>query len=537
MVASVLLARGASPLQRCAFLAALVVVFIGLVHYLDVIPGSNVLTTSRTHAINRLVVGSEAGRQYHMEPLCAPGAFEHLKKLGLSPEIKYSRRCIRPVSPEGVLDRDAVTNITSPLLTNGTTINLNHPDGCSTEVDSLPCDPIELPVPRPEVKNHGQYSHLIFGVATTYERLGESLPQFAHWLADSGAPLVGLIVDDPAALPDSAFSALESEYAAHGMELKLVPKHDPAHTTEQSHMMVIEDMLAHADSSSEAGQSPDSPQWLGVLDDDTFFPSLPALASVLAAHDHTRHQYLGQLTENAALLTAERVLGGFGGAGIFLSAVLARDLRPHLDACRSDIGGDMQIMDCVHRHSAARLTRVPGLWQCDFVGDSAGFYESGRRVLSMHHWKSWNQLPAREMAAVTRVCGACFLQRFVFGGLAAAAGADAGGRDEVRSGKGEEETVVLNNGYSINVYAAGVALPDLSRTEQTWDDWDRDPWKDYQWSLGPLRERIGKDEKKTYSLVTVVSGEEDGELTQVYLRRGEGEGENDEVIELVWQPS
>lgn len=538
MVVSTLLARGASSLQRCVFAAALLVVFVGLVHYLDAIPSKNIFASPRAHAINRLRLGG-AAQQYHMEPLCGPGALKHLRTLGLTPDITYSRRCIKPVFPVDV-DRDMVTNVSSPLITNTTTISLQHPDGCSNDVERLPCDPIELPVPRPQAKNKGQYSHLIFGVATTYERLRESLPPFAHWLEDSGAALVGLLVDDPAELHRLNFSALEAEYAARGMDLKLVPKHDPADTTEQSHMMVIDDMLAYAEEKGQQQQQrhmQQEPHWLGVLDDDTFFPSLPALAAVLAQYDHARPQYLGQLTENAALLTSERILGGFGGAGVFLSTPLARELRPHLAACRGGIGGDMQIMDCVHRHSAARLTRVPGLWQCDFFGDPTGFYESGRRMLSMHHWKSWNQLPAREMAAVTEVCGDCFLQRFVFE-RASEDDQEMKKEEDVEEDveEEEEETVVLNNGYSINVYAPGVALPDLSRTEQTWDNPDRDPWKDYEWSLGLLRERVGRDKKKTYQLVTVVPGE-DGQLTQVYLHRGEVEGENDEVIELLWQPS
>lgn len=517
MAALIHFARATHVSQRRLILPALIVSFITVIHYLDAIPSKSVFTSNRIHAINRLIFQPE----HHIQLSCQPGSLKHLKNLRLSSNITYSRRYIKPTFPDGV-DRDMITNISLPLITSTTNLNLRDPDACSIYLSASPYEPIELPVPRPGPPTKGQYGHLIFGVATTFKCLVESMHTFAHWLKDSGATLVALVTDEPEALQALNFTNLEQDYQTAGYKIKLVTKHRATDTTEQSHMLLIDDMLTHANATGL------DPHWLGVLDDDTLFPSLHELSATLAQHDHTRPQYLGQLTENAVLLQLG-VLSAFGGAGIFLSAALARDLQPHLDACRGDVGGDTQIMNCVHRHSATRLTRVDGLWQNDLPRNPSGFYESGRRVLSMHHWKSWYKLPAREMVAVANVCGDCFLQRFVFG-------SNLDGED----GRGDEETTstatVLNNGFSINVYGAGVPLPDLSQTEQTWDDWGRDPWEDYEWSLGPLREEMGEDEKKSYYLETVVAGEE-GDLMQVYVHRAGEENENDEVIELVWKPS
>ncbi|KAF3764496.1 family 31 glycosyltransferase [Cryphonectria parasitica EP155] len=436
-------------------------------------------------------------------------SFDHLRRLGLSSTIRYSRRCIQPVFPDSI-NRDVVANISFPLIRTTKTLNLS--DECPLEIGELSCDdPIELPVPSPDPRSKGQYTHLVFGVATTYSRLRDSRSTITHWLADSGAILICLLTDNIQDLLGLNLSALEDEYASSGVALKLVYKHNEHHTTEQSHMLLVRDMLAAAPAA----------HWLGILDDDTFFPSLHAMATILAAHDHTKPKYLGQLTEHAQLLP-QGILGAFGGAGIFLSLALAHELEPHLDECLSDRGGDMQIMDCVHAHSTARLTRVDGLWQADLIGDSAGFYESGRRVLSMHHWKSWNWLPVAEMAAVTRVCGDCFLERFVFGS----------------GGDQNKPTTVLNNGYSINVYDGSMGLPDLSRTEQTWDDWDgKDAWKDYEWSLGPLRPKVDKSMKKSYWLAAAWEDGKTGALVQVYLHREGEDGGDDEVVALVWQSS
>lgn len=509
---------GLLRLNRYLVLALLALVLVGTVQlYLDATSGGETVR-SRFHLTGLSAAGTQQQLAISEDPVTAcRSRFDRLRQLGLGENIRYATRCIRPVSSDS-LDRDSITNVSSHLLPTFHTLNLST-ECPIDDVSQLSCEPLELQVPPPDPKSKGQYAHLVFGVATTYSRLQDSKPTFAHWLAASGATLVGLVTDNIDDLVHLNFTALQDEYASSGMPLKLVRKHAPHHTIEQSHMLVIGDMLDAAPGA----------QWFGILDDDTFFPSLHALSTALADHDHTRPKYLGQLTEHAGLLPMG-ILGAFGGAGIFLSRPLARELEPHLEACLNDRGGDMQIMQCVHAHSAARLTRVDGLWQADLIGDTAGFYESGRRMLSMHHWKSWNHLPVAAMAAVTRVCGDCFLRRFVFRG---------GHQKGSWEGNGEP-VAVLNVGYSINVYDKSLGLPDLARTEQTWDDWSdwgtHDPWMNYEWSLGPLRPRVAKDLKKSYWLATAENGAK-GELSQIYLHRGGEEGQSDEVVELVWRPS
>lgn len=531
-----MLSRSASP-HHCALLAALVLIFVASVHFLDLVPGRSSFTVTKIYGNNRLAhqisqkeqsetvvfpgnsgqLGDSSQNNAHT---CEPG-LAHLKSSGLSKHIKYSKRCIRPTFPE-VANRNLVMNISSSLITKTITVDLD--DLCSTNVDSLPCEPLELPVPTPDPESHGQYAHLLFGIATDSKRLRDSKESFGHWLANSGAGLVCMVTDEPKELLSLNFEALEADYAASGMNLKLVGRQDIHHTPEQSHMILIRDLLSY--SAGSATQT----QWLGILDDDTFFPSLHALSTELARHDHTQSQYLGALTENADALR-QGVLAAWGGAGIFLSLALANEIEPHLDGCLSGRGGDMLIMECIHAHSHARLTMVEGLWQMDFMGDTAGIYESGRRMLSMHHWKSWHWLPVREMATVTRICGDCFLERFVFN---VADGEQPSVRDEAKGPGKSDVATVLNVGYSINVYSGTEGLPDLSRVEQTWDG--SSAWKDYEWSVGPLRPAVDKQTKKTWWLKSAAQGT-NGELTQVYLHEGREEGMDDEVIELIWASS
>lgn len=495
-------------MARFAALSALVLVFIGLVYQLDMLPGPDVFGNPKHYITNQRPISTKTEPENSSNSCAAK--LNHLKSLGLTSMIKHSRRCVRPQASVDV-DRDVVTNISSHLLTKKGTLDFS--DACTIGVDAIPCDPLELPVPPAYPRNQGQFTHLTFGVATTFARLLDSKPTFAHWLSDSGSTLIGLLTDDSEELGNVDPSALEEEYKAEGMNLILATKHRSGHTTEQSHVMIIRDMLQHARATGT------ETHWFGIIDDDTFFPSLHALASAFAHYDHTRPQYLGQLTENANIVPTG-ILGGFGGAGIFLSWPLAELLEPHLESCLNEFpgrGGDMQIMSCVYAHSFAKLKMVDGLYQMDIMGDTAGFYESSRRVLSLHHWKSWHWSPVEKMAAITGVCGGCFLQRFAFLG-----------------DKDKEAFTVLNNGYSINIYMADLGkFPDLRKTEMTWDGGEDGA---YQWSLGPLRPKVDKAKKKSYWLETAVAGE-NGTLTQVYVHRGNRNWrEYDEVIELVWQP-
>lgn len=441
--------------------------------------------------------------------------------LALTDTIVYTRRCVRPVY--GNVDRSLVANVSSQLITNKTILNLTA--ACSS-IETPPCEPLLLRVPHPYPKR--QYNHLLFAVASSYDRLQDALPSFAHWLSGTGAQLVAVVAD--AHRPDSHFdlAALETAYRARGINATVIPpKHSAAlprkdasantppfspAPVEQLHFLLIRDMLDLA-----------TPQthWLGILDDDTFFPALHPLATALRRHDHSTPQWLGALTDNF-ISFREWGYMAYGGAGVFLSVPLAQQLAPHLETCVRTTtvpSGDGMLRDCVYAHSAAKLTLVPGLYQHDLRGDPSGFFESGRSpVLSLHHWKSWYRAPVAAMARVVGVCGGCFLQRWRFGG-----------------------DTLFANGYSITVYREGLLQElDLDRVEGTWQD----AGGEFDFVYGPFRPRLSEEDKKSYKIVAAdgVAGK-GGRFRQVYVhraKRGEGTEEErarawDEVVELVWE--
>ncbi|KLU92371.1 hypothetical protein MAPG_11317 [Magnaporthiopsis poae ATCC 64411] len=431
-----------------------------------------------------------------------------LSSLGLSEEILYTRRCIKPVFDDAPhpLSRGAVGEIQQPLIDTQVAVNLSSP--CFHEGTLPSCAPIALRVPPPYPKR--TYPHLIFGISTTYNRLRESLPVFSHWLSASGALLVAVVVDADDAPEGKSktprdLQALERLYQDSDMRLHCVKTRNSSLTVDQNHFTVILDMLEAVTPQTK---------WLGLLDDDTFFPSLYNLDRALSLHNAEESTWLGALSED---LEAVRNWGimAFGGAGVFLSVPLARELAPHVDDCLASARrstGDVILADCVFGRTHTKLTTVEGLHQHDLMGDMAGFYESGPRpLLSVHHWKSWYREPVDRMAAVADVCGDCFLQRWRFG-------ADT----------------LLANGYSIARYIDGLDGIDLSRTEVTWvsPDGSND---NFAWSLGPFRDRVPDGHKKTYKVLDAVRG--GGRLRQLYVYRGNQElGEKDEVVELVWMP-
>lgn len=434
-----------------------------------------------------------SGLRPPLEPgQCSPDIeFLRREELGLTDSIRYSRRCITPKYSSDV-DRSALTKLNTPLITDKTTIDLKS---CS-QLEALPCEPLVLSVPAPYPQQ--TFEHFVFGVATYHDRMIEALPAFDHWLAGSGAPLVAVIVDHA----QHDLPALEALFKEHQIQLICVPG-EPQLTIDQNHFITLRPTVQNI--------RPET-QWVGILDDDTFFPSLSALSETFSKFDHTKELWLGQLSED---FYSVRSWGFFayGGAGVFLSVPLAKKLEPFQEQCLEEAAlpsGDGMLRDCVYYHSKTKLTLVPGLHQQDMRGDLSGFFEAGLRPLSLHHWKSWYEEPVPKLAAVTRVCGDCFLQRFQFG-----------------------EDTLLANGYSISQYRKGLGPLNLDWMEATWNQHG----PEFDFSIGPLRPALKVHEKRSYRLKDAEKLP-DGGLRQIYVyKRDEKSREDmDEVVELLWQP-
>lgn len=418
----------------------------------------------------------------------------HSADLRLTERVRYARRYIQPIFSDTV-DRDNVVNITEPLLKDVVEVDL-YDCGDAWVPQTAPIK-LQVPKPHPEMV----FTHLTFGVATDYNRLNDSISPFAHWMSGTGAKLVAIVLDAKEKSL-SEMKQLQDSFETAGINVTLEKPINETFTTAQNHFAVLLPMLEHS--------NPDT-HWYGLLDDDTFFPTMKPLSDSLATLDHKVDAYVGALSED---FEAVRNFGfmAFGGAGAFLSAPLAKKLGDRALKCIDEATtkeGDTILRDCVYATSKAKLTILPGLYQQDIRGDVSGFFEAGLKPLSLHHWKSWYKAPVEDMAKAAKFCGDCFLQRWRFG-----------------------TDTVFSNGFSIATYSDGIESVDLELMEGTWGKAES---RDFDFSLGPLRTPYPKSKKKSYELRKAEFGE-NGDLKQLYVRVGDSSAdEPDQVVELVWR--
>ena len=361
---------------------------------------------------------------------------------------------------------------------------------------------LDVPAPR-RTYDSSSAKNIMFGIQTTMKRLEDSLPHFSRWLAHSGARLFVILIEkegvpvDPERLKD-----VEGQLLSKGCAVTLVPAKEKMSFPQRYFSLVH---LLYENRAPET-------EWISLLDDDTFFPSMPLLLEMLEKHDPKEEHYLGALSEDWWAIATYGYMA-FGGGGMFLSTPLAAKIDPFSEACMQNLrsnAGDMATMDCIYTHSNTKLTPIQELNQVDLQGDVSGFYESGRNQISLHHWKDGslfgNGLPMPEMHLVADVCGECFLQRWQFG-----------------------DEWMLTNGYSVTHYPNG-HLRDavMDRPEHTWNQ-----NMDIRHSLAPTRPRLELEKDKIQYLFLNATTSNRG-VRQLYFHKGV-DNDHDSVLELYWR--
>ncbi|EMC91682.1 glycosyltransferase family 31 protein [Baudoinia panamericana UAMH 10762] len=429
-----------------------------------------------------------------------------LQDLQLGAGYEYRRLCfdVRPV--EG-LSRTSLEEVSASLL-NGNTI-----EGLKADGDLLPCSAsVRIDVPYFDPHPVQDTSELMLGVATTLKRIDESLPAMSRFLAYSGTPLLVLLLDVPDLnTSNDQITTLRAKAQALGIEAIYVSFQPTVRETQGTMNFALAEVL-------HQNRQP-STKWFGVMDDDTFFVSLPPVLDALALYNPEREWYVGALTEGLFRI-AQEGFKAWGGAGFFVSPPLMQKLADNSERCRVlDRGwGDLLWRDCILEITSppVKLTQMSGLHQIDLWGDVSGWYESGwTQVLTVHHWKSWHYHSVPLAHEVTDIAGPdSFLQRYLF-----------------------DDNVVLTNGYSIVHYPNG--LPDLNKTELTFTEEVnvvvKPPETELMHSFGATRPalKVGKDKiswKFEYS--TQGSG---GSVRTFYVKRGGPDGGQDSLIELDWK--
>lgn len=432
-----------------------------------------------------------------------------LKDLDVEFPIKYARRDVH-VRPQSGAQRPLLSNIDGRLFP-----KVQIVDPATDPILEHCMPPLSLEVSPFPKKETVDASNVLFGMSTILNRLEDSIPFLERWLAHTNASLFVIVVNsEEERKPDEKKMAdMQSHMRELGIKATIVAPLDENDDMARRYFSLVKLLYSKRDKTT---------QWIGIVDDDTFFPSMHSLMKLLGNYDPRHEQYVGGISEEWWSVVLYGLMA-FGGAGLFLSLPMAALIDSNYQACREQSGssaGDMRILECIQWHSHSRLTPIPALHQMDMGGDLSGVYESGWRPLSLHHWKAdwWddkrrdNWFPLHVMHLVADVCGECFLQRWQFG-----------------------DDTVLSNGYSIATYPKGIAKDELRKPEHTW--LGPRPVLDtfnpaYLHSLGSIREPLKLEEEKLQYMFLDAEVLEGG-VRQFYLHRGVG-NELDTVLELVW---
>ena len=377
--------------------------------------------------------------------------------------------------------------------------------------------PLVLDVPALP-KDAGDASPVVFGISTTLGRLEASIPQLIRWLPNTNARLFAIVIDsteqrntkDVAADPKKK-QELQTRMRNLQMHVTLVEPLKLEDTFAEKYFSLLRIMYENRNEKT---------QWISTIDDDTFFPSIPALLSTLEKYDAQEMHYISSVSEEWWAV-AHYGMMGFGGAGIFISIALAKVIADKYQHCKDAVetsSGDMKIMQCVYELTDVKLTNERDLHQIDIHGDLSGLFESGRMPLSLHHWKpgaaTLEGYDVAMMHQVSNICQDCFLQRWRFA-----------------------NNVILSNGFSIAQYPNnGLREMKLYHMEQTWSpvpsiEASHNPGVDH--SLGPTRRKLELNKEKIqYRLIHSVIV--NGGVRQVYFHRGV-DGVTDTVLELFWR--
>ncbi|CZS99309.1 uncharacterized protein RCO7_00577 [Rhynchosporium graminicola] len=369
---------------------------------------------------------------------------------------------------------------------------------------------LTLRVPLPPKADTGIFS---FGMATNISRMNDSLPGISHWMLHSEAQLHILApVEEYASVLEARLRKASVNVTIHTDETPFARRY----------VSLIQKLYDE--------RSPET-RWLVLTDDDTFFPSIASLASHFTDnYDSSKSIIVGAISDDLRVIELYGLLAA-GGGGIFISVPLARQLlqQPTWSKCMafSNNEGDELLDKCLNTFTQVRPVFDQALHQMDIYngeGSSpeAGYLESGRKLLSIHHWKTWYDFNVAQGAAVAVATGhEGIFQRWLFDG-----------------------DTVLSNGYSVVEYPragsyGGITEKELEGVEYTWNEGDPEELWRYVHMMGPLRPRKTSEKKRSAKLVDAVEviTPEGRAIRQIYVERSQSNTAfrpRDRVVELIW---
>ncbi|KAK6071399.1 hypothetical protein SCUP234_09713 [Seiridium cupressi] len=450
-----------------------------------------------------------------METYDLQDGFEYLKRY-----VKINREPI---------PRKSITKLNQEFLPTGfKSINSNYPNNYGQET----ClEPLQVPVSQSPYPATGNLTDFMFGVSTTFKRFNSSktspVDEWTYWLTDNngnsnGGKLVLLLLDASEEQILEAKTVLDQR----GIDV------DVYHSDSRMEMAVryltlVPTLYNHPERPNK--------KWLVTCDDDTFFPSVHALTKKFEQYDPEAMLYIGTLSEDVNNVDRHGSQA-FGGAGVFLSVPLAEQVTNDYDTCKTDEKireansgwgpqGDILLRKCIYENTDVRLSVMRGLYQLDLYGDPSGFYESGIKPISLHHFKGggWHSAMPWQYTKIAHICGEdCTLQRFQ-----------------------TADDFIISTSFSVAQYPEGIKF-NTAQMERTFAAAPQDKGWNLDYVFDPQRPSLLKSGRKISWDLQDAQVNDDNTVSQIYVRKaddwrwvdpsGNPMSKNDGVIELIWLP-
>ncbi|KAI0143273.1 glycosyltransferase family 31 protein [Pestalotiopsis sp. NC0098] len=532
-----------NPFSRCVILAVALIIFLGLTFRSDrlddvttqIIKAATPKTKGSTYQqqpIGDTPVASEADvvpvSDHVMDCNVNPDHLNELKQTyDLQDGFEYLKRYVK-INREPI-PRKSITKLTQEFLPQGAKfINSNY----ATSYGQENClAPLQVPVSQSPFPATGNLSDFMFGVSTTFKRFNSSktspVDEWTYWLTDgrgnsNGGKLVLLLLDAEEEQILEAKTVLDQR----GIDV------DVYHSDSRMEMAVryltlVPTLYNH----------PERPykKWLVTCDDDTFFPSVHALTKKFEQYDPEDMLYIGTLSEDVNNVDRHGSQA-FGGAGVFLSVPLAAQITNDYDTCKTDEKireansgwgpqGDILLRKCIYENTDVRLSVLRGLYQLDLYGDPSGFYESGIKPISLHHFKGggWHSALPWQYTKIAHICGEdCTLQRFQ-----------------------TSDDFIISTSFSVVQYPEGINF-NLAQMERTFAAAPQDKGWNLDYVFDPQRPSLLKTGRKISWDLQEARNNPDNTVSQIYVRKGDDwrwvdrnevpMNRKDGLIELVWIP-
>ncbi|GKT45669.1 uncharacterized protein ColSpa_05850 [Colletotrichum spaethianum] len=400
-----------------------------------------------------------------------------------------------------------------------------------------------LPVTKSPKPATVDASNLLFGVSTSYNRLtydNDSLiGDWKRWLTNGRGSSNGatVVVTLHQTTSEEAWEIYEKLHEV-GIDATVVPLGKSVEKTSR-YLDMIAILLDTSEALAEQGRPK---QYLGLIDDDIFFPTPGQLISRLSKFDTSSPYYIGLPSERPDWSVENDTAVTHGGSAIFLTPPAALIIS-HLP-CRPTMGftgnhtrWDNVLHDCVRDHTDIPFHILPSFYSPTdaLYNMQAATYDLGVSPLTLRHYRSRHGFSPSLAHLVTSICGeACFLQRFHFGG-----------------------NWVLANGNSITHYCGGFNVVPMESDAKLLGSMQYGQEAEMPLGEGIVLSEVRETKevvtwsgtRNVWNFLDAVVGER-GEVWQAYVKRrgrsgfmnGEVEDEDgdgdhlDSVIVLVWEP-